>query len=161
MCPTEEPLDSGQLKNCTGKQTCFPSSLSTFGPLSSNPHASIQQVFPVCSGITMCDFSLTSRAALWHCGVMVSGGWKRFCHSRVEDKAVLQPLCLAECCCDLVSPAWWRITTGTWEIKFTCWTCPLWFWDDLRKWRYKQLLYFNGMTEHQNLIGKNILLYSC
>lgn len=34
-----------------------------------------QQAFPVCSGITACDFSLTSKAALWHFGVIVSGGW--------------------------------------------------------------------------------------
>lgn len=63
-----------------------------------------QQAFPVCSGITVCDFSLTSQAALWHGGVIVSGGWKPFCHGRVEkDKAVPQPLCLAELC-GLVSP---------------------------------------------------------
>lgn len=34
-----------------------------------------QQVVPVCSGITECDFSLTSQAAIWHRGVIVSGGW--------------------------------------------------------------------------------------
>lgn len=34
-----------------------------------------QQVFPVCSGMTVYDFSLTSQAALWHGGVIVSGGW--------------------------------------------------------------------------------------
>lgn len=56
-----------------------------------------QQAFPVCSGMTVCDFSLTSQAALWHGGVIVSGGWRPFCHGRVEkDKAVPQPLCLAE-----------------------------------------------------------------
>lgn len=60
--------------------------------------------------------------------VEVGGGWRRFCHSRVEGKAVPQPLCLAERS-DLVSPTRWRIQTGTWELKFTR---PLWFWDDLR-----------------------------
>lgn len=73
-----------------------------------------QQAFPVCPGKTVCDFSLTSQAALWHGGVIVSGGWKPFCYGRVEkDKAVPQPLCLAEHC-GLVSPAYWRIETGTW-----------------------------------------------
>ncbi len=63
-----------------------------------------QQAFPVCSGITVCDFFLTSQAALWHGGVIVSSGWKPFCHGRVEkDKTVPQPLCLAELC-GLVSP---------------------------------------------------------
>lgn len=72
-----------------------------------------QQAFPVCAGITVCDFSLTSQAALWHGGVIVSGGWKTFCYGRVEkDKAVPQPLCLAEHC-GLVSPACWRTETGT------------------------------------------------
>lgn len=96
------------------KQTCYPSSLSLPSPRSSPPPppSSIppsppvlcwseileeQQAFPVCSGITVCDFSLTSQAALWHGGVIVRGGWKPFCHGRVEkDKAVPQPLCLAE-----------------------------------------------------------------
>lgn len=103
----------GSLENNTGKQTGFPSSPSTSQSFSWSPYACIQQVFSVCSGITVCDFSLTSQAALWHRGVIVSGGWRPFCHGRVEkDKASPQPPRLAERC-DLVSPAWWRIGTGT------------------------------------------------
>lgn len=42
--------------------------------------------------MTVCDFSLTSQAALWHRGVIVTGGWRPFCHGRVEkDKASPQP----------------------------------------------------------------------
>lgn len=73
-----------------------------------------QQTLPVCPGITVCDFSLTSQAALWHGGMIVSGGWKPFCHGRVEkDKAVPQSFCLAEHC-RLVSPAWRTTEPGTW-----------------------------------------------
>lgn len=119
---------NGQLKSKWKKQTCYPSSLSALSPLLSStpfipPSPPVlcwseileeQQALSVCSGITVCDFSLTSQAALWHGGVIVSGGWKPFYHGRVEkDKAVPQPLCLAEHC-GLVSPAWWRIETGTW-----------------------------------------------
>lgn len=65
-----------------------------------------QQAFPVCFSIIVCDFSLTSQAALWHGGVIVNGGWKPFCYGRVDkDKAVPQQLCLDEHC-GLVSPAW-------------------------------------------------------
>lgn len=34
-----------------------------------------QKALPVCSGIMVCDFSLTSKAALWHGGVIVIDGW--------------------------------------------------------------------------------------
>ncbi|TNN64455.1 hypothetical protein EYF80_025306 [Liparis tanakae] len=42
-------------------------------------------------------YALEAYDALWHRGVIVIGGWKPFGHGRVEkDKAVPQPLCLAE-----------------------------------------------------------------
>lgn len=101
----EETLDSGHLKATRENKLVFPPSLSASQPLSLNPYASVQQVFSVCSGITVCDFSLTSQAALWHRGVIVSSGWKPFCHGRAEkDKAAPQPPRLAECSV-LVSPA--------------------------------------------------------
>lgn len=99
--PAEGALDSGKraqwpIENEMKKQTCYPSSPSLPSSLPS-PTPSIpggaeswksNKPLPVCPGITVCDFSLTSQAALWHGGVIVSGGWKPFCHGRVEkDKA--------------------------------------------------------------------------
>lgn len=121
-------LNSKWKKNKKNNQKCYLSSLSALSPLLSAtsfipPSSPVlcwseileeQQALSVCSGITVCDFSLTSQAALWHGGVIVSGGWKPFSHGRVEkDKAVPQSLCLAEHC-GLVSPAYWRKETGTW-----------------------------------------------
>lgn len=86
-----------------------------------------QQVVPVCSGITECDFFLTSQAAIWHRGVIVSGGWWPFCHGRVEKhKAVPLLLCLPELY-GLVSPLgegcrlaheWWVHMQGMAPLAF-------------------------------------------
>jgi len=77
-----------------------------------------QQAFPVCPGITACDFFLTSQAALWHGGVIVSGGWS-FYHGRVEKDKLL---CLAELCGPVCPPGGgYRHMSG----KFTCRTLPL------------------------------------
>lgn len=71
-------------------------SLPALSPSLSIPGWKSNKPLPVCPGITVCDFSLTSQAALWHGGVIVSGGWKPFCHGRVEkDKAGPQSICLA------------------------------------------------------------------
>lgn len=80
--------DNGHWK-LNEKQTCLPSFFVC--PVHVPPHCPAppvpnwreileeQQVFPVCFGITVCDFSLTSQAALWYCGIIVSCGWQPFC----------------------------------------------------------------------------------
>lgn len=109
--PAEGALDSGKcaqwpIENEIKKQTCYPSSPSLPSPPSLSIHGwESNKPLPVCPGITVCDFSLTSQAALWHGGVIVSRGWKPFCHGRVEkDKAGPQSICLTGHC-GIVSPA--------------------------------------------------------
>lgn len=107
--PAEEALDSRKcpqwpIENVIKKTNLLPTHLSLSLPSLSIPGWKSNKRLPVCPGITVCDFSLTSQAALWHGGVIVSGGSKPFCHGRVEkDKAGPQSICLAGHCC-IVSP---------------------------------------------------------
>lgn len=134
------------------KQTCCPSSLSAlFTLLPSTPfippsplvlcwseRLEEQQAFPVCSGITVCDFSLTSQAALWHVGVLsvvaeshsATAEWRRTRLS-LRHYVYLSSVALSHLPVEDID---WHMSG-----KFIRRTCPLWLWKELRKTAFEHV----------------------